>query len=201
MRIGVDIDNTIICYEGVFALIARKQGFDVPLASSKEETKRWFKDRKLDSAFTILQGIVYGSQLHKACLFDDVDKFIENASKNRHQLFLVSHKTQYPILGESIDLRAAALQFLRNCGLVSHNMVQIQNIFFEDTIESKVARIGSLNLDLFIDDLIEVFEHPNYPTNIRSILFQKVVESPPLDNIEVCSTWWSIGQKILQNNE
>ena len=197
MRIGIDIDNTIICYKGVFALVARKQGFDVPLASSKEETKRWFKDRKLDSAFTILQGKVYGSQLHKACLFDDVHKFIEDASNKGHQLFLVSHKTQYPILGENIDLRAAALQFLKNCGVISRNMLKINNIFFEDTIENKVARIGVLNLDLFIDDLIEVFEHPNYPIHVRSILFQNDVESTPLDNMEVYSSWRSIGQKIL----
>lgn len=201
MRIGIDIDNTIICYTGVFASIAREQGFDVPLASSKEETKRWFKDRNLDSAFTILQGEVYGSQLHKACLFDDVQKFIEDASKQGHQLFLVSHKTQYPIIGESIDLRAAAVKFLEKHRVTSYNTVQMQNIFFEDTIDNKVARIGALNLDLFIDDLIEVFEHPNYPIHVRSVLFRNVVESSFLDNVEVYSSWQSIGQKILQKND
>ena len=59
MRIGIDIDNTIVCYDHVFAPIAVQAGFDVPLSSTKSEVKKWFHERCLEDEFTNLQGQVY----------------------------------------------------------------------------------------------------------------------------------------------
>ena len=43
--------------------------------------------------------------------------------------------------------------------------------YFEDTQAAKVDRLASLDLDVFIDDLIDVFEQPHFPRHVRSILF------------------------------
>ena len=61
MRVGIDIDNTIICYDKAFALLAKMTGFDVPPSASKQEVKAWFHQNGLYEEFTILQGQVYES--------------------------------------------------------------------------------------------------------------------------------------------
>ena len=55
MRIGIDIDNTIICYDRVFAHVAMSQGFSVQSDASKRG-KKWFHERDMQQAFTLLQG-------------------------------------------------------------------------------------------------------------------------------------------------
>ena len=60
MRIGIDIDNTIICYDRVFAAVAKSRGYTVHSSASKTEVKKWFHERGMHQAFTRLQGEVYG---------------------------------------------------------------------------------------------------------------------------------------------
>ena len=82
MRIGIDIDNTIICYDRVFAAVAKSRGFSVQSSASKTEVKKWFHERDMRQAFTHLQGEVYGKFIDLANLFDGVLAFIDFAKKS-----------------------------------------------------------------------------------------------------------------------
>ena len=66
MRIGIDIDNTIICYDGVFGTVARLLGHDIDAGLSKAETKGWFHSREMYDEFTKLQGLIYGTYMGHA---------------------------------------------------------------------------------------------------------------------------------------
>ena len=49
--------------------------------------------------------------------------------------------------------------------------LSLDRIYFEDTLAAKVDRVASLDLDVFIDDLIDVFEQPHFPARTQAILF------------------------------
>jgi hypothetical protein len=175
MRIGIDFDNTIACYDGVFHMAALERGL-IPanLASSdKNAVRDYLNSNNRADDFTELQGHVYGARMELAAPYPGFAEFIATARKAGHHLFIVSHKTRYPILGPRHDLHAAARGFLIARGLVGSAGGQIDpaDVFFELTKEAKVARVAALGCEAFVDDLPEIFASPDFPAATRSILF------------------------------
>ena len=200
MRVGIDIDNTIICYDKAFALLAKKTGFDVPSSASKQEVKAWFHQHGLHEEFTILQGQIYGQFISMAHIFEGVLHFIADAIRQRHQLFLVSHKTKYPIKGDKVDLHEAAINFLSQQNIVCDqkpNAIPFDHVYFEQTLEAKVQKIADLNLDFFIDDLLVVLTHEKFPQISRPIWFSSETACDNKPQIQRCKSWVSINDKIL----
>ena len=200
MRVGIDIDNTIICYDKAFASLAKKLGFDVPSSASKQEVKAWFHQNGLNEEFTILQGQIYGKFISMAHIFEGVPHFIADAIRKRHQLYLVSHKTKYPIKGDQVDLHEAAINFLSEQNIVCNqkpNTVPLNNVYFAQTLESKVQKIADLNLDFFIDDLLVVLTHEKFPETSRPIWFSSETACNNNPQIQRCKSWVSINDKIL----
>ena len=200
MRVGIDVDNTIICYDKAFASLANKKGFDVPSSASKQEVKAWFHQQDLHEEFTILQGQVYGKFISMAHIFEGVLHFIADASIQNHQLYLVSHKTKYPIKGEQVDLHEAAINFLSQQNIVCDQKpiaIPFDNVYFEQTLESKVQKIADLNLDFFIDDLLVVLTHEKFPETSRPIWFSSETACNKNPQIQRCKSWVSINDKLL----
>jgi hypothetical protein len=193
MRIGIDIDNTIICYDHVFAAVANSRGFCVQSSASKTEVKKWFHERDMHQAFTHLQGEVYGKFIDLANLFDGVLAFIEFAKKSGCHLFLVSHKTRYPLVGEKVDLHKSARNFLIDKNVISKSGVvgvPPNNVFFESTLNRKINRISTLNLDFFIDDLLQIFEHSDFPKTTNFVHFsQDLAKNVPNMKISTFPNW------------
>ena len=193
MRIGIDIDNTIICYDRVFAHVAISQGFSVHSDASKNEVKKWFHERDMQQGFTLLQGEVYGKFIDLASLFDGVLAFIDVAKRADCHLFLVSHKTRYPLVGEKFDLHKSASRFLIDNKVISqYNDVGIHpnNVFFEPTLAGKIHRIAALNLDFFIDDLLQVFQHSNFPKKTKFMHFsQDLTKTALTDEFSSFANW------------
>jgi len=174
MRIGIDFDNTIACYDGVFHAAALERDL-IPanLASDKSAVRDYLNSNNRADDFTELQGHVYGARMELAAPYPGFAEFIATARKAGHHLFIVSHKTRHPILGPRHDLHAAARGFLIARGLVGSAGGQIDpaDVFFELTKEAKVARIVALGCEAFVDDLPEIFASPDFPATTRSILF------------------------------
>ena len=177
MRIGIDFDNTIACYDRVFHAAALERGL-IPanLASDKNTVRDFLNSNGRADEFTELQGYVYGARMELASPYPGFGEFVATAPKAGHDLFIVSHKTRHPILGPRHDLHAAARGFLIERGLVGVGRGQIDpaNVFFELTKEAKVARIAMLGCEAFIDDLPEMFASPDFPGKARRILFDPV---------------------------
>jgi hypothetical protein len=174
MRIGIDFDNTIACYDGVFHAAALERGL-IPanLGSDKNAVRDYLNGNGRADDFTELQGYVYGARMDLASPYPGFGEFITTAREAGHDLFIVSHKTRHPILGPQHDLHAAARGFLIERGLVGagHGQIDATNVFFELTKEGKVARIAALGCEAFIDDLPEIFASPDFPGTTRRILF------------------------------
>jgi hypothetical protein len=174
MRIGIDFDNTIACYDGVFHAAALERGL-IPanLASDKNAVRDYLNRGGRADDFTALQGHVYGTRMDLASPYPGFGDFVATARKAGHDLTIVSHKTRHPILGPRHDLHEAARGFLTERGLVGAGRGQIDpaNVSFELTKEAKIARIAALGCEAFIDDLPEIFASPDFPGSTRRILF------------------------------
>ena len=74
-----------------------------------------------------------------------------------HKIFIVSHKTIYPISGQKYNLREAALKVAYETKIYGENKpINRKNIYFESTKEEKIKRIEQLNIEIYIDDLLEI---------------------------------------------
>jgi phosphoglycolate phosphatase-like HAD superfamily hydrolase len=104
MRIGIDFDNTIVCYDGVFHAAALERGLipaDHP--RDKNSVRDYLHGQNRHDAFTELQGYVYGTRMDLAALYPGVLNFIAAAKARGNEVFIVSHKTRHPFLGPRHD--------------------------------------------------------------------------------------------------
>jgi hypothetical protein len=174
MRIGIDFDNTIACYDGVFHAAALERGLiPADLGRDKNSVRDHLNGSGRKDDFTELQGYVYGARMDLVSPYPGFAEFVVAARKAGHDLFIVSHKTRHPILGPKHDMHAAARGFLTDRSLMGAGPEQINpaNVFFELTKEEKVARARKLACEVFVDDLPEILGLGGFPEGMRKILF------------------------------
>jgi hypothetical protein len=172
MRIGIDFDNTIACYDGVFHAAAVERGLiprEVP--SDKTSVRNHLRAIGQEDDWTELQGYVYGARMDLVSPYPGVAEFIDAARAAGHEVCIVSHKTRTPFRGPAYDLHEAARGFLaaRGFDVPAH---------FELTLAEKIGRIAALGCDAFIDDLPELLAEPSFPQSTRKILFDPDGHAP-----------------------
>jgi hypothetical protein len=172
MRIGIDLDNTIVCYDASFHRVATEMGLlGGAVAATKGEVKAWVLNRHGNAIWTELQGEVYGSRLETATPHPGALEFVRQCRAAGHNVCIVSHKTQFPAIGRRVDLRAAAFDWLAAHGWFDAGTVERVDVEFHDSRAGKVAAIARRDCEIFIDDLPEVFLEPGFPSRVTRILF------------------------------
>ncbi|MGJ5043282.1 MULTISPECIES: hypothetical protein [unclassified Bradyrhizobium] len=174
MRIGIDFDNTIACYDGVFHAAALERGLiPADLGRDKNSVRDHLNGSGRKDDFTELQGYVYGARMDLVSPYPGFAEFVAAARGAGHDLFIVSHKTRHPILGPKHDMHAAARGFLTDRGLMGSAASQIapDRVFFELTKDEKVARAHALACEVFVDDLPEILGMTGFPQGMRKVLF------------------------------
>ncbi len=175
MIVGLDIDNTIICYDDLLHDLACEAGFiDKTFPAGKTVIRDHVRKAHGDIAWQHLQVELYGYSIEKARLSEGVWNFLLKLKEQGIPFQLVSHKTKYPNCGiAQVDLRKAALGFLekKNFFASSGAGLSVSDVFFLSTREDKVRKISSLNHSVFIDDLEEVFIEPDFPEHTVKILY------------------------------
>lgn len=174
MHLGVDFDNTIVCYDALFHQVAREQGLipaDVPV--NKSEVRNYLRRVDKEAAWTEMQGMVYGGRMREAAPYPGVLEFFQACRRAGIPASIVSHKTRHPFLGEQYDLHAAATAWLEQQGFFDPARLgqPRENVFFELTKAAKLDRIGSCGCTHFIDDLPEFLGEPGFPAAVERILF------------------------------
>ncbi len=204
MRIGIDFDNTIASYEGVFhAAALERKLIPADLPTDKNAVRDYLNGSGRKDEFTELQGYVYGARMDLVSPYPGFDAFLARALGEGHAVFVVSHKTKTPILGPKHDMHAAARGFLAARGFAGKGAGRIADadVFFELTKEEKVARALALSVDVFIDDLPEILTMPGFPEGVRPILFDPHASHPKgvpgRADIPVCRDWAEIAQTVL----
>lgn len=173
MRIGIDFDNTIVSYDGVFYRVAVEQDLVPPtLAKTKLAVRNWLREAGKEDVWTQMQGYVYGARMNDAEAYPGSLAFLGWARSAGLPVAIISHKTKYPFLGPQYDLHEAARgwveTFLRDG---AGPLVTAENVYFETTKENKWARIASTESSHFIDDLPEILFADSFPSGVTRILF------------------------------
>src|SRR5207245_9287693 len=74
-----------------------------------------------------------------------------------------------------------------------------QNVYFEQTLEQKIARIAQIEPAVHVDDLINVFNEPTFPASVRGILYgpnAAVIDG--LTDLVHCPDWLSVEKEIVR---
>jgi hypothetical protein len=173
-RVGIDFDNTIVCYDDLFKRVALEQGL-IPddLPPNKGAVRDYLRAVGKEPLWTEMQGYVYGERMIDAAAFPGALEAIARLVKQRIPVFIVSHKTRHPYLGPKYDLHESARAWLeKNAFFDSHGIgMSRDQVFFELTKDAKLARIGELNCSHFIDDLPELLSEREFPSRVVRLLF------------------------------
>ena len=199
MRIGLDFDNTLARYDHVFAAEAKQEKF---VSSEWKGTKKQLRDtlRSLqdgDLMWQKLQGRIYGPMMSEAKLFPGVFQFMLRCKHRGYDVFIVSHKSEYGHFDPTeTPLRQAALEWMTQNGFFKKTKCGLseERVFFEKTRREKVSRISSLDLDVFVDDLKEVYAENDFP-KIEKILFTTDIDEE--QDVISCNNWSAIANEVL----
>ncbi len=200
MVIGVDFDNTIVSYDAVFHRIAVERGL-IPssLPVDKTAVRDHLRGLGNEGQWTALQGLVYGPHIREAAAFPGVKEFFAHCRRARLAVHIISHKTRQPVVGPPHDLHAAALGWLEQAGFFGPALLGLprDHVHFGVTRQEKIAHIRSLGCTIFIDDLEEVFREPEFPGDVKKILFSPHHQVTALTGVEVLTNWAQIQNHVF----
>ena len=174
MLIGVDLDNTIVCYDSLFHAAAVDGGLiprDVP--ADKEQVRNYLQNRGAEKRWTELQGRVYGVWIERASPFSGALEFFAACKQRAIDVCIISHRTLWPCLGPPVDLHGAAREWLQKRQFHDPNRggLPTDRVHLEETQDQKLQRIVQVGCTHFIDDLPEFLGRLDFPTGVQRILF------------------------------
>jgi hypothetical protein len=193
--IGLDFDNTIVRYHAVFARLARERGLpDEVSDAGKTAIRDHLRAAGREDEWTIMQGEAYGTRMSAAEEYEGVGEFIRSAASRGHRLVIVSHRTRAPYLGPPADLHASA----RGWWARRDFRDQVDGFFLEETAAGKAARIGALGCEVFVDDLWEFLERPDFPAGVRRIWFDRSGSGEARPGLERATGWPAVESLVLE---
>ncbi|MGB1345162.1 MAG: hypothetical protein ACPH5I_03210 [Amylibacter sp.] len=206
LRIGFDLDNTIIDYSDSFKLVAISLGL-VPEGwrGNKAETKSFLcKQPEGEKLWMRLQGKVYGEFLHLASISPGLKRFLKDCSEKLIEMYIISHKTEIGHFDEKkINLRNAALEWLTKEKIISQSSspFSVDRVHFAGTQNEKIKIISAHNLDFFIDDLPEIFSNDKFPISTQAVGFGCSKSWPKKfqNEILISKDWDQISKTVLKN--
>jgi hypothetical protein len=199
MLIGVDFDNTIVCYDELFHRAAVEQGvIPASVPAAKAEVRRYLEDRGQGDVWTELQGHVYGARLSAARPFPGALSFFRHCARSGVSLAIISHKTRHPARGLQYDLHRAARQWLDERGFHDPEGIALprDRVYFELSQRGKVERIAQVGCSYFIDDLPELLARPDFPPTVRRVLFDPHRRHATETGVCHATSWAEIGRLI-----
>src|SRR5690349_18737381 len=126
MRIGLDFDNTIVCYDAAFYRAARDRDLiPADVTPTKDGVRNWLRAAGREDDWTELQGYIYGARMDLAEAFPGVREFMRRAAAAGCALDIVSHKTRHPYRGQKYDLHQSALGWLEAQGFFDDKALRL----------------------------------------------------------------------------
>ncbi|MDX1965741.1 MAG: hypothetical protein SFV23_01100 [Planctomycetaceae bacterium] len=173
MHIGIDLDNTLVCYDHVIHDAAVARGLiprDFP--ARKDLVRNELRSRGQEAEWTMLQGWIYGPGMQYATPFAGAVDVIRQWVADGHRVSLVSHKSRLPFAGPAYDLHDAARRWLESHQLLgTRESRSLLDVHLELTKSAKLRRIAAIGCDGFIDDLPEILTDAEFPPGVSGLLF------------------------------
>ena len=193
MVIGVDFDNTLVSYDGLFHSLALERGLIGPdVGADKDSVRDHLRRAGREDAWTELQGYGYGPGMADAKPVPGALEFLKRWRARGVPVHVISHRTPKPYLGPAYDLHAAARAWLERHG------VPRESVHLEPSKEAKLGRIAQLGCTHFIDDLPEFLEEPGFPAGVERILFDPAGRAPERPGLRGARSWDEIEERLAQ---
>tara|TARA_B110000285_G_scaffold226007_1_gene285071 strand:+ start:293 stop:880 length:588 start_codon:yes stop_codon:yes gene_type:complete len=190
IKIGIDLDNTIINYHNSFKKYLRERRILLKNIN-KEKVKFIANNNSKIKNWTEAQEEIYGKYIVFAKLFKFFEEFEKFALNKNMKLYIVSHKTKYSQFSKKYNLHTQSNKWIKK------NIIKDKyQIFYVNTINEKIKQIAKIKPNYFIDDLLEVFDNKNFPKNVKKIHFSKTKN----EKILTLNNWRKI-KKYIENNE
>lgn len=202
--IGIDFDNTIICYDEVFHRLAVEAGLVAADSPHRQKVIRDAARRSSegDLAWQRLQGQAYGPRIQEANPAEGVLEFLARCRGQGVEVHVISHKTAHASVDPSrTDLRTAARDWLAGHGFFSEATgLGPQHFHCGATRQEKVDLIRAARCTHFIDDLLETFLEATFPTEVQAILYAPGGAPVPADlpGLWVAASWPEIAARLLR---
>ena len=176
MLVGLDLDNTIIDYSQLFQKLLIEQAWCKEQPDSKQELKNVVVALENgQQKWEFLQWQAYGPRCSEARLSSGFLNFLEQGHQKKFQFCVLSHKTVFASQDHRHihPLRESAIQALDKWGVFSvpGSPLTQNDVHFADHREEKLSLIHKMGCDIFVDDLFEVLEHPQFPKTTKPIWF------------------------------
>lgn len=200
MLVGLDFDNTIVCYDGLFHQLARERGLiPADLPATKGHVRDYLRSIGREPDWTEMQGIGYGPRIVDASPFPGVKSFLRHCAQEGLHCVIISHKTRHPYLGEKHDLHEAAHRWLHAHGFYDTPATGLspESVHLALTKQAKLDRIGELGCDVFVDDLPEFLGEPSFPKCARRILFDPANACTDAEFYQRADSWIRITELIF----
>jgi hypothetical protein len=196
LHLGIDFDNTLVCYDEVFRSVAVGRGLVPPATpGTKEAVRDHLRATGREEAWTELQGAVYGRHLQDAPAFPGAVAFLVEARRRGLPVSIISHKTRVPYRGPATDLHRAALDWLASHGFFDPAGIGLtpDRVCFRETKEAKLGRIASAGCSHFVDDLPEILLAETFPAATARLLFApRGSPAPRASGLAHMSSWGQI---------
>lgn len=188
----MDLDNTIISYDRVFHAEATRRGL---LSGCVPVEKQAVRDHlrltpQGEIEWQEIQAAVYGPLIDSAELIPGVVGFFEFCASTGISTVIISHKTEFATYDRTnTNLRVAALKWLRGRLFCRTSGVVESDVHFATTRGKKVGLIGDCACTHFIDDLVEVFQEPEFPEGVFKYLFDPSGTTQCACDINTVRSW------------
>ncbi len=189
LKIGIDLDNTIINYQNSFKKFLKDKNIYFKLIN-KRKIKFISNNNSKIKNWTEAQEEIYGKYIVFAKPYKYFKSFEKFALKKKIKLFIISHKTRFSQFSKKYNLHTQSNKWLKN-----NISKEIYKIYYVKTVNQKIEKIAYLKLDYFIDDLIEIFNNKNFPKRVKKIHFAKTKKY----NLNTLCNWNKIKKYINQH--
>ncbi|MBX9690019.1 MAG: hypothetical protein K2X27_25130 [Candidatus Obscuribacterales bacterium] len=185
--LGIDFDNTIICYDRIFHREATiRQLIPDYVPPIKEQIRDFLRGCGQEEIWTELQGHVYGHAIVGANPFPGLKEFLQICRLFKIKMHIVSHKTKFPYRGKQYDLHRAALDWLQANEIIDSDKTGLaaSDVFFAESKAKKLSCIADLGCTHFIDDLPEFLLEADFPPGVEKLLFMPALAAADAGTIQ-----------------
>lgn len=189
IKIGIDLDNTIIDYQNSFKKYLKERKIYLKVINKNKIKQICDNNPKIES-WTKAQEEIYGKYISSAKPFKYFKKFEKFALSNNIKLYIVSHKTKYSQFSKKYNLHYSSNNWLKKN--INKNKYKI---FYVDSVVNKIKKIQKIKPNYFIDDLIKIFKCKQFPKKVKKIYFSK----KNYGKIKTIDNWKKITEYIIKN--
>lgn len=195
LKVGVDLDNTIVIYDELILEVCKELGVATPEdLVTKEKISNYLKQTGQNSKWTDIQALIYGPEMHRAKVAPGFLDFILTAKEEKSKLTLISNRSPF-----------AAHDYKKKCNLhscakkwIKANIPNVfDEIFFKSLAEEKIKLASKMCFDYFIDDLDEMLNKIKVASKCLKI--NNCIETSSISDSTLKDgyTWNEIAEKIF----